>query len=186
MMSEAMMAKFRSRLGLLMLLHTIVTFMGATAFLPEDRQGIFGVTWAASAPVSAMFFLWCAHERHMHMPHMPRASQKNPAATRRHAHATCACTCHVHMYMHACTRALTRTHTCMHTHMHTHMQVRLRASYLLTYSLTYLLTYLHMQVRLRASRCAQLLQSHPGAASVQRAGRRPAARRQRRHPRYPV
>jgi len=62
MMSEAMMAKFRSRLGLLMLLHTIVTLMGATAFLPEDRQGIFGLTWAASGPVSAMFFLWCVYE----------------------------------------------------------------------------------------------------------------------------
>ena len=56
------MTKFRSRLGLLMLLHTLVAFLAADAADPAIEAGLFAVGRAPSVPVVAMFFAWVVYE----------------------------------------------------------------------------------------------------------------------------
>ncbi|KOO31436.1 hypothetical protein Ctob_006002 [Chrysochromulina tobinii] len=62
MVSEELMTKFRSRLGLLMLLHTLVAFLAADAADPAVEAGLFAVGRAPSVPVVAMFFAWVVYE----------------------------------------------------------------------------------------------------------------------------
>ena len=62
MVSEEMMEKMRSRLGFLMLLHTAVSAIGATAASSSTADVAFG-------PVLAMFVLWLLYAPHTSQIH---------------------------------------------------------------------------------------------------------------------
>ena len=57
MVSEEMMGKLRSRLGFLMLLHTIVAWVGSRAASAESGNSLVG-----TGPVSIMFGIWFVYE----------------------------------------------------------------------------------------------------------------------------
>jgi hypothetical protein len=62
MVSEGMMERMRSQLGMLMLLHTVVAAVGANAASNDTVGSALSMGAAANAPVVAMFLLWGVYE----------------------------------------------------------------------------------------------------------------------------